>query len=102
MRQIRSLAIRPFACLIAVSALLGAVTAAGAQDRRCRVMDPTGTPLNIRATPGGPVVGSLPNGMLVNRAETIRDERGRAWVFLHDRSTGDPIGWVFREFVACF
>ncbi len=69
---------------------------------RCRIMDPTGTPLNIRATPGGRVVGQLPNGMLVNRAETVRDERGRAWVFLHSRETGDPIGWVYREFVACF
>lgn len=69
---------------------------------RCRVMDPTGTPLNIRQTPAGRIVGQLPNGMLVNRAETVRDERGRAWVFVHDRETGDPIGWVYREFVACF
>lgn len=94
--------IRPVVHLAAALALLASASAVAAQDRRCRVMDPTGTPLNIRATPGGPVVGNLPNGMLVNRAETVRDARGRAWVFLHDRYTGDPIGWVFREFVACF
>lgn len=76
---------------------------AGAEAQtRCRIMDPTGTPLNVRETPGGRIVGQLPNGMLVNRAETVRDARGRAWVFLHSRETGDPIGWVFREFVACF
>jgi hypothetical protein len=91
-------------CVILSGAAILLVTglAAEAQSRRCRITDPTGTPLNIRATPGGEVVGQLPNGMLVNRAETIRDERGRAWVFLHDRASGDPIGWVYREFVACF
>jgi hypothetical protein len=95
--------LRPGLLLAGIVGLaLSGVTAADAQSRRCRIMDPTGTPLNVRATPGGPVVGQLPNGMLVNRAETIRDERGRAWVFLQDRQTGDPIGWVFREFVACF
>ncbi|HRE21707.1 MAG TPA: SH3 domain-containing protein [Rhabdaerophilum sp.] len=82
-------------------AMTGGMVFANAQTR-CRIMDPTGTPLNIRETPGGRVVGQLPNGMLVNRAETVRDGRGRAWVFLHSRETGDPIGWVYREFVACF
>lgn len=85
----------------ALAAIVAGASAVEAQTR-CRIMDPTGTPLNIRATPGGRVVGQLPNGMLVNRAETVRDERGRPWVFLHSRETGDPIGWVYREFVACF
>lgn len=88
--------------LILAVAMLATVSAAEAQSRRCRVMDPTGTPLNVRATPGGEVTGQLPNGMLVNRAEEVRDSRGRTWVFLHDRTTGDPVGWVFREFVSCF
>ena len=93
---------RTFAIAILAASFLASFTAAEAQSRRCRVMDPTGTPLNIRATPGGEVVGQLPNGMLVNRAETTRDVRGRTWVFLHDRINGDPIGWVYREFVSCF
>lgn len=86
---------------LVLAATAGGFAGAEAQTR-CRIMDPTGTPLNIRETPGGRVVGQLPNGMLVNRAETVRDGRGRAWVFLHSRETGDPIGWVYREFVACF
>lgn len=86
---------------IAVLAVLGTATLASANDR-CRVMDPTGTPLNIRETPGGRVVGTLPNGMLVAHSETVRDRRGRAWAFLHDRVSGNPIGWVYREFIACF
>lgn len=89
-------------CTFAALALVVGATGVTQAQTRCRIMDPTGTPLNIRETPGGRVVGQLPNGMLVNRAETIRDERGRAWVFLHSRETGDPIGWVYREFVACF
>lgn len=75
---------------------------AEAQSRRCRIMDPTGTPLNVRATPGGAVVGTITNGTIVHRAEQMRDPRGRLWVFLHDPGTGDPIGWVYREFIACF
>ncbi len=78
------------------------VVGAEAQSRRCRVMDPTGTPLNIRATPGGEVVGQLPNGVIVNGAEQVRDDNGRTWLFLHNQRTGHPIGWVFREFVSCF
>ncbi|EDZ96180.1 MULTISPECIES: SH3 domain-containing protein [Oscillatoriales] len=31
----------------------------------CIVNDPTGTPLNVRATPAGKIVGSLPNGTRV-------------------------------------
>lgn len=87
---------------LAITILFAFGVAAEAQSRRCRITDPTGTPLNVRATPGGEVVGQLPNGMLVNRAETVRDDRGRTWLFLHNRETGDPIGWVYREFVACF
>lgn len=82
--------------------LIGMIGAASAQSERCRVSDPTGTPLNIRATPNGPVTGALPNGVIVNRAEQVQDGRGRAWVFIHNRQTGAPIGWVFREFVSCW
>jgi hypothetical protein len=79
-----------------------ALSAPAEAQQRCRVMDPTGTPLNVRETPSGQVVGQLPNGRLVRRAETVTDSRGRGWTFIHDFRTGDPIGWVFREFIACF
>ncbi len=69
---------------------------------RCRVMDPTGTPLNVRAAPNGSVVGQLRNGRLVTVLESSQDRRRRSWVYVADFSSGQPIGWVFREFVACF
>lgn len=88
-------------CTLALTLLTIATLSAVAQ-QRCRVMDPTGTPLNVREEPAGRVVGQLPNGRLVSLAEHIRDARGRLWVFLHDPRNGDPIGWVFREYVGCF
>jgi hypothetical protein len=84
------------------ASLLASVTSAEAQSRRCRVTDPTGTPLNIRVVPGGEIVGQLPNGVIVNSAEQARDGNGRTWVFLHNQRTGHPIGWVYREFISCF
>ncbi len=82
--------------------LIAAAAPALAQSDRCRVMDPTGTPLNIRETPGGRVIGTVRNGTIVTRDEQVSDSQGRGWVYVRDRSTGASIGWVFREFVACF
>jgi hypothetical protein len=69
---------------------------------RCRVMDPTGTPLNVRTEPNGPIVSTLENGVLVTIISQARDSRGKAWSFVGDYSDNRPIGWVFREFIACF
>lgn len=78
-----------------------ALSPATARDRLCEVRDPTGTRLNLRATPGGAVTGSLANGQSVNRAEIVDDARGRQWIFLHDPVSGDPLGWAFRPYVRC-
>lgn len=90
------IALTTFLCLAALTA------PAAAQSTRCRVMDPTGTPLNVRSAPGGTVVATLPNGVLVSRGEQETDQNGRSWVFIRDYRTGQAIGWVFREFIACF
>lgn len=86
----------------AAAAVLVMAGAAEAQSPRCRVMDPTGTPLNVRDSPNGAVIGRLRNGLLVTRVRDSEDERGRPWAYVVDRSTGEPLGWVFREFIACF
>ena len=75
---------------------------AEAQSTRCRVMDPTGTPLNLRDSPNGEIVGRIRNGKLVTRVRSGEDERGRPWAYVMDRETGAPLGWVYREFIACF
>jgi hypothetical protein len=76
-------------------------SAAGAQSR-CRVMDPTGTPLNVRTAPSGAIVGTLPNGLLVSIGDQSVDQNGKAWVYISRHSDGATLGWVFREFLACF
>lgn len=47
---------------------------------RCRVTDPTGTPLNLRDAPNGAVVGSIRNGLVVFIRDGANDEQGRPWV----------------------
>ncbi len=62
---------------------------------KCVVTDPTGTPLNIRATPNGKIIGTLRNGASVAILDTAYDSRGRPWAYI-------GTGWVFREFVTCY
>jgi Bacterial SH3 domain len=79
-----------------------AETPTSTTERRCRVMDPTGTLLNVRTNPNGGIVGTLANGVLVSILDRSIDSRGRSWVYVSEYSSGKPIGWVFREFVSCF
>lgn len=86
-----------------LATILLSLTASGAfAQSRCRVMDPTGTPLNIRAAPNGEIIGKAANGALVNVLDRSTDGRGRAWVYVAHRASGEPLGWVYREFIACF
>jgi Bacterial SH3 domain len=59
-------------------------------------------PLNARTGPNGTVLGTLSNGVLVSIIEQTYDERGRPWVYVAGYQTGQPIGWVYREYIACF
>lgn len=80
---------------------LSAVFAGPALADRCKVMDPTGTPLNVRSAPQGRVIGQLPNGAQVQMVETDDDARGKIWARV-TRMDGRPVGWVYREFVSCY
>jgi hypothetical protein len=89
--------------VLTVSALICCACASGAAAQsRCRVMDPTGTPLNIRTAPNGAIVGAAPNGLLVSVRDTAPDQGGKPWAFIARFDDGAPLGWVFREFIACF
>jgi len=91
----------PRATLAALTILAATAAGAAAQDR-CRVMDPTGTPLNVRAAPNGQIVATLPNGVLVSIRDIADDANGKPWAFIARHEDGQPLGWVFREFIACF
>ena len=67
----------------------------------CRVMDPSGTPLNVRTSPYGRIIGNLPNDMLVLIVDRAVDRSGKPWVYVSKASDGKPVGWVFREYLLC-
>jgi hypothetical protein len=86
----------------AVALLVSVNLAAAAEGERCKVTDPTGTPLNVRESPNGKVIGTLPNGTLVSVVELKNAANGKQWVNVQHYATKQPIGWIFREFVSCF
>jgi hypothetical protein len=65
-----------------------------AMSETCTVADPTGTPLNVRRSPNGQIVGALSNGVPVS----IRERRGD-WVSVAP-STGRS-GWVAQKYLDC-
>jgi uncharacterized protein YraI len=88
--------------LLATLAIGLALSSQAMAQPRCRVTDPTGTPLNLRSGPNGKIVGTLPNGVLVSTGEDSVDARGNDWVSIARYDNRQPLGWVFREFVSCF
>jgi hypothetical protein len=86
----------------AMTLLISPGFALAAEGERCKVTDPTGTPLNVRESPNGKIVGTLANGALVAIVESKDAANGKPWVKIVDAKTKKPIGWVFREFVSCF
>jgi hypothetical protein len=71
------------------------VPSASAGEKICTVTDPTGTPLNIRNSPNGQVVGKIRNGKKVKMLSLTFDNQGKPWVNIGR-------GWVLREFISCF
>ncbi|MBA2400338.1 MAG: SH3 domain-containing protein [Bradyrhizobium sp.] len=70
------------------------------QDRNtCVVADPTGTPLNIRTSPNGKIVGKVANGERI-RISDQTTENGKEWAYISNAASR-PMGWVFRKFLAC-
>jgi clan AA aspartic protease (TIGR02281 family) len=65
----------------------------------CTVADPTGTPLNVRATPAGQRLSVLYNGDNVSMYQTS-NSGGQTWALV-GKPGGSPYGWVFREYIKC-
>lgn len=81
-------------CLLAPVAVSPALAQA-----RCVVADPSGTPLNVRAAPGGAILGALHNGAVVRLHDAGTDEAGRVWAYVAPRV--GKAGWVYRRFIVC-
>ena len=83
---------------VALGAALAVAPAFPAE--RCRVTDPRGTPLNVRDRNTN-IIGTIKNGLIVIIKRYGEDARGKPWAFV-ETPNGDPIGWVYREFIRCF
>jgi hypothetical protein len=91
-----------FACTLVLSAgLICAGSIESFAQSPCEVMDPTGTPLNVRASPNGHIVGTLQNGVQVSVLDRAVDRKKQQWVYVGLSEDQSPIGWVYREFIAC-
>lgn len=64
--------------------------------RICIVADPSDTPLNVRATPGGKIIGSLPDGAEVEWLE--RSDHNKNWVYIY---TPVMEGYVWANYLRC-
>src|SRR5438552_3189762 len=64
----------------------------------CTVSDPTGTPLNVRLRPNGPIVGALHNETQV-LMDLVKRVQGRQWAKVIPLA-GES-GWVFRDYLRC-
>ena len=93
-----------FALAFAAGLVALAGPAAAQAPRVCVVADPTGTLLNVRDTPNGTIVGEIHNGVWVKATDRMTS-RGKPWVFIHDSdrngTLGEPLGWVFADYVKC-
>jgi small subunit ribosomal protein S15 len=85
------------AAIGAVVLLVSVSVAAAAEGDRCKVTDPTGTPLNVRESPNGKIVGTLANGTVVAIVEYKDAANGKPWAKVQHYETKKPIGWVFAS-----
>jgi hypothetical protein len=64
----------------------------------CTVVDPTGTPLNVRAGPNGEILSTLKRGAKVEVVEH-KDHDGKRWALVGKYS--EAWGYVFGAYLKC-
>lgn len=64
----------------------------------CTVVDPTGTPLNVREGPNGKILSSLKKGALVEVIEH-KDHDGKKWALVGKYA--EAWGYVFGAYLKC-
>ena len=64
----------------------------------CTVIDPTGTPLNVREGPNGKILGTLRKGSVVAVLDHRMHESKR-WALV--AKFGDAWGWVYGPYLSC-
>ena len=64
----------------------------------CTVVDPTGTPLNVRAGPNGKILSTLKKGSKVEFIEH-QEKDGKKWALV--ARYGESSGFVFGDYLKC-
>ena len=64
----------------------------------CTVVDPTGTPLNVRAGPNGKILSTLKKGSKVEFIEH-QDKDGKKWALV--ARYAESWGYVFNDYLKC-
>ena len=64
----------------------------------CTVVDPTGTPLNVRSGPNGKILTTLKKGSQVEFIEH-REENGKKWALV--AKYAEAWGYVFGDYLKC-
>lgn len=85
--------------LVAAAVILLATNGAAVAQMKCTVNDPTGTPLNVRSKPNGPIVGAFYNGTRVNLWKLVY-VGNKPWARIEPIGPGKS-GWVFRNYLNC-
>lgn len=95
---------RPILSVLSLSVSVLTTSLPAEAETVCKVSDPTGTPLNVRAEPNGRIINTLTNGTEVYVDQIVNDDRGRPWAKVSGYYQGEYItwGWVFREFISCY
>lgn len=62
----------------------------------CLVADPSGTPLNVRGSPNGSMIGALKNDVRVS----LGNRRGD-WVHIVPHAGSGKSGWVVKKYLDC-
>lgn len=65
----------------------------------CTVVDPTGTPLNVRSAPNGTILSNLRNGSKVEVVDHI-EHKGKRWARVAKFQEAN-VGWVFAAYLTC-
>ncbi|MEM1366143.1 MAG: hypothetical protein AAGH82_10395 [Pseudomonadota bacterium] len=66
----------------------------------CKVADPTGTPLNVRDTPNGMLLGSVRNDQMV-RVYGHQIQNGKVWALAYRDVRDNAVGFVFDAYLKC-
>ena len=64
----------------------------------CTVVDPTGTPLNVRTGPNGKILSTLKKGSKVEFIEH-QEKNGKKWALVS--KYGEAWGYVFGDYLNC-